>query len=182
MRTFEHATICPFCGVQHDETSTVYEGPGSRPAGPADGDFTMCIRCGEWAVFDLKAPGRLRKPNEDEYTTIGTNKKFQRARLAWTKIRIDRRKAAIKEINADITTPLADEFQKALDAVSDAPPGEGLASSYRVFFFMGCLAVWMRIIGLKGKSPDAVKHDSAALQEQLMRYFKREFSADIERA
>lgn len=81
----EMTNLCPHCGRQNElvsSTSNLKGDPGP-PRVPVNGDFGICIECGEWHVFDLDAPGKTRKPNMDEYSTIGTDPTFRKIRAAW---------------------------------------------------------------------------------------------------
>lgn len=84
---FEWHTQCPFCGAQHDLASTVSVKGGSAPERPSDGDLTLCIVCGEWALFEKKAPGGMRKPTDAEYEKIAASPMVRAARAAWLKVR-----------------------------------------------------------------------------------------------
>jgi hypothetical protein len=50
------------------------------PSAPAEGDLTLCIKCGSLNAFtaDLK----LRQPTLDEYLTVAADSEFQQARKA----------------------------------------------------------------------------------------------------
>ena len=81
--------FCPFC----DKLCDMAEGVFDRAAVPADGDFSMCIGCGEWAVFSASAPGGFRKPTDDEYVDIVADPEMARMRRAWVLVmRAERRK------------------------------------------------------------------------------------------
>lgn len=75
---FEQATTCPFCG-QNNEAVTPPEGG----RGPQDGDFSMCFTCGEWAIFDSRMSGGMRKPLFPDYMKIATSPKMRQMRDAW---------------------------------------------------------------------------------------------------
>jgi hypothetical protein len=68
---------CPFCKVSHDGVTNVTGTPT-----PVTGDVTMCIECGEWAIF-ADVPGRLRKPTDAEYDKIVASEVATKARKAW---------------------------------------------------------------------------------------------------
>lgn len=81
----EFLTCCPFCGDRHDVASHISERGKSQHA-PTDGDLTLCIVCGEWAFFDRKSEGGLRKPTDAEYVTIGETPILRKMRKAWVEM------------------------------------------------------------------------------------------------
>jgi hypothetical protein len=80
-REFQIDLTCPFCGAQHVMAGDVE--PGGRE--PADGDATLCIKCGEIAVFAKAAPGGARKPTIEELEAFGQDDNIQGLRRAWKK-------------------------------------------------------------------------------------------------
>lgn len=74
-----YACRCPFCGAEHDVASDI----NNEGKTPTPGDFSLCIGCGEWSVFDPFWKGNLRKPKFDEYQEIITDKDAVAARWAW---------------------------------------------------------------------------------------------------
>ncbi|MGO8241284.1 hypothetical protein ELH77_19165 [Rhizobium ruizarguesonis] len=78
----EFKTTCPFCGTAHELASSVVE-PGEEPALPGDGHVTLCVRCGEWAIYASDAPGGLRKPNDEEYSMLADDPRVRAIRKAW---------------------------------------------------------------------------------------------------
>lgn len=67
---------CPFCGKDNPLADTV---TGAHST-PQPGDLSLCIGCGEWAVFTENG---VRKPNADDYAYIASDGVCQRARAAW---------------------------------------------------------------------------------------------------
>lgn len=109
-RDIDMNTTCPFCGEHNDAVSAA----DKSNAVPKADDFTLCIICGEWAVYaDVGTPTLgLRKPDDDEYQMLVSNEEFTLARKAWVKMEEDRkRKQAI-----------ADAAAKAKAAISIASP------------------------------------------------------------
>jgi hypothetical protein len=80
-------TRCPFCGSICDGASSLTG--GTKP--PDKGSVTLCIDCGEWAVFD-DVPGGLRKPTDAEYDRIAVNEVCRKARFAWVLVDSRRKK------------------------------------------------------------------------------------------
>jgi hypothetical protein len=78
----EFKSVCPFCGVEHELASSVV-GPDEEPALPGDGHVTLCVRCGEWAMYASDAPGGLRKPNDEEYSLLADDPRVRAIRGAW---------------------------------------------------------------------------------------------------
>jgi hypothetical protein len=64
---------CPHCLTNHPEDDQQ----------PANGDFGLCIVCGEWCV---EYYGALRKPTGEEYIEIATSKECRLAREAWVSV------------------------------------------------------------------------------------------------
>jgi hypothetical protein len=69
-------TTCPFCGKDNPLADSIT----GKHATPTPGDVSLCIGCGEWAVFTEDG---VRKPNSDEYDNIVSDTVCQRARSAW---------------------------------------------------------------------------------------------------
>lgn len=80
-------TKCPFCGVINDAVSNL----DGRTNAPFKGAASLCIQCGEWAIFD-DVPDELRKPTDAEYDKIVASPACSRARLAWMLTVIERKK------------------------------------------------------------------------------------------
>jgi hypothetical protein len=68
--------VCRSCGKAND--AQTHANP-SIPAVPHDGDFSLCLYCGVWSVFDA---GILRAPDEGERNMIRTSTECQRAEFA----------------------------------------------------------------------------------------------------
>lgn len=88
--TVEKITRCWSCGYRHDRATSAF-----GPAGlePEDGDISICIRCGVFAVYDGKAANGLRKPTESEGLDIVGDEDAQRAAMAWREMDALRRSA-----------------------------------------------------------------------------------------
>ncbi|WP_042776354.1 hypothetical protein [Sinorhizobium fredii] len=56
---------CPFCNRRLDAATAI---EGDLP--PRNGDFSLCIKCGEWSIFDARREGGLRPPNHREYVEL----------------------------------------------------------------------------------------------------------------
>jgi len=86
------AAKCPFCAKplpSHTMATPYDEG---EDVTPQDGDFTLCIGCGEWCVFVGAGEG-IRKPVKEEYEIIVADPDFRMARAAWV--------AAMEEAKAE---------------------------------------------------------------------------------
>lgn len=84
MKSMELDTICPHCKYVMDHVSST---PFNPRAKPKVGDITMCIRCGEWAVF--KEDLQLREPTDDEHIAFNKDARLMQARWAWNKMMED---------------------------------------------------------------------------------------------
>lgn len=69
---------CPHCGKHND----MHDTPDGSEKTPQTGDVSICIRCGDLGVFDLKA-GRIRKPTPRESREFADDPEIQDARRAW---------------------------------------------------------------------------------------------------
>jgi hypothetical protein len=88
MTTHRLNIVCPYCQDELD-AQTVIKSKDPRP--PQPGDFGLCFSCGEWHIFETAG---VRKPDDDEQTTIGTDSKFRTAREAWLEVVLPRVKAS----------------------------------------------------------------------------------------
>jgi hypothetical protein len=74
----EKQTRCPWCRTEHELATGI-----DTRDGPAEGDRTLCIRCGEISVFDGKVKGGLRKPNAKEREKMLHEQLIFDLRRAW---------------------------------------------------------------------------------------------------
>lgn len=84
--TVEYKTICPWCGHVHELASEI---GSQKPVVPKRGDITLCIKCGRWCVFETRAKGGLRKPNDTERELLRTKTLYRRVHRAWIKVTRD---------------------------------------------------------------------------------------------
>jgi hypothetical protein len=75
-------TVCAHCGHQHDRVSGIAE-KGVKQEPPQEGDVTICIRCGQWNIFDDGSDGGLRKPTAAEARHIDKSKMARQVSKAW---------------------------------------------------------------------------------------------------
>ena len=80
--TADFISHCPWCGKHFDAATCVGEDAAKNPL-PENGDLSLCIACGEWAVFERKAKGGQRKPNKEEYNYIIENNDTRLLRETW---------------------------------------------------------------------------------------------------
>lgn len=52
-------------------------------AAPENLDRSICLRCGEWSIFDDAYKAGLRKPNSDEWMEIAESEACGMMREAW---------------------------------------------------------------------------------------------------
>jgi hypothetical protein len=76
MSTTGMHTVCPWCLSEHDAASGL-----NHDTTPKPGDVTLCIRCGEWCVFDDRMT--LRKPGRALRYAIARNPDCEFIRAAW---------------------------------------------------------------------------------------------------
>lgn len=75
---------CPHCGRDHDAASlTNRSDPGHQPV---DGDYALCINCGDWGIYAGTPPTAIRMPRVDEWARIADNPECLRARRAWVAV------------------------------------------------------------------------------------------------
>ncbi|MFG7180700.1 hypothetical protein ACGYQ5_14325 [Burkholderia pseudomallei] len=70
---------CPHCGAPHDRHSE----PLQPSKTPVDGDWSICIDCGEVSVFVIGEHWSLRAPTIDEANEIASDPGVLSYRLAW---------------------------------------------------------------------------------------------------
>jgi hypothetical protein len=75
----EKHTVCPWCGHVHDLVSVV----GAKTQAPDNGDIGLCIRCGEWIIYEGRLATGMRRPTFDEYQDIIANPVASDLRAAW---------------------------------------------------------------------------------------------------
>lgn len=99
MKRLADTLTCPFCHYRCDAATSVnVEGEDE----PEDGDLSICIKCGEWIVFADNVTG-VRKPTDDEYLEIGSDRFYASVRAAWEQ--------AKHEIKTNGNTPFAAEWE-----------------------------------------------------------------------
>lgn len=87
----EHAlpNCCPYCGREHDLATNTTS--GTRPK---DGDYSLCIQCGHFGIFDRKAQGGVRRATAAEAVCIAASPEASKVQLAWRMMDQKRRAAA----------------------------------------------------------------------------------------
>lgn len=98
MKRLADTLICPFCHYRCDAATPV-EGDFDEPK---DGDLSICIKCGEWVVFADDVTS-VRKPTDDEYLEIGSDRFYGTIRVAWEQTKY--------ELETKGTTPFASEWE-----------------------------------------------------------------------
>lgn len=108
---------CPHCGA--DQNLAIM---GAKM--PEPGDVVLCIKCGEWGVFENGMT--IRHPTDDEYVSLGENERARFARETW--IQMERgepdkspftRIPGLKEVVTELVMIVRDRLTK---------PGEGVAA------------------------------------------------------
>lgn len=80
--TVEIHVRCPHCGKLNDLASGLN---GARR--PDAGSVSLCMTCGEWAVFENDFIGlRLRVPTEDEWASMQRDETVQKTISAWNAV------------------------------------------------------------------------------------------------
>ena len=77
--TIDMSTICPHCGEEM-EAATVAR---SEYATPRDGDASLCWACGEFGIFEDRAPGGIRLPTVREQRALGADEQVMALLAAW---------------------------------------------------------------------------------------------------
>lgn len=154
---------CPFCTHAFEAATGV-----TGEAAPDNGDFTICIACGEWAVFDATAPGKLRKPSDGEYTKIAADPVMSRMHGIWkdsveAKRRIDEGKLhTFPSFEHDFEIGVQEYIDGELDAYQ--------RHAFQLFFFLGAYCMILRLNTMKGMTAAthfAVKRMEKELSEWL---------------
>jgi hypothetical protein len=68
--------VCPHCGYVSDCHTAV----GKVPAVPHNGDFSFCIDCGQWGIFETNGQ---RLPDARETADIANNPLCRKMHEAW---------------------------------------------------------------------------------------------------
>lgn len=76
MTTHTFVTRCPHCAY----TMELHENADGTHDRPGNGDVTMCLKCGRFAIFETRT---LRAPTLQELAGIRQNPDCQRLLLAW---------------------------------------------------------------------------------------------------
>lgn len=77
-RDHDQGTICPVCRAMHEAAANLTG--DERPNG---GDYSMCIMCGGWSVFDFSVRGNLRFMTDDETAVWQADPNMQSATIAY---------------------------------------------------------------------------------------------------
>jgi hypothetical protein len=156
---------CPFCAKVMDATTCVSAEGGKRQ--PTSGDITMCISCGEIAVFATK-PLRLRKPTDAEYLVLAADEHVKKMRSAWVAFRDAEEKAKDQTFNT--FRPWSEEFEIALAGLVGDERHDVAILSWRLFFYTGALMAYQRVTELKGGYGDfmmAIRTMAVELKTEL---------------
>ncbi|MCA1404639.1 hypothetical protein I6F26_10445 [Ensifer sp. IC3342] len=149
--------ICPFCGQRYDAASAL-----DGDAIPGNGDLTLCMNCGEWAMFDSGVPGGLRKPTDSEYEVIVANPITGKARKIWQQMKEERRaKAKAPKLSIDqkydaLTNPdltLDKQFDLACEFAFTNPPPDQARPLLKRMFLLGALVLTNRMM-TSARQPD----------------------------
>jgi hypothetical protein len=87
MTSRAYPSICPFCQGKLDCVAEVTKDGELTAIVPKDGDLSFCFTCGEFNIFERAAPGRLRKPTDDEYAEFATDPEAKAIRRAWLSVK-----------------------------------------------------------------------------------------------
>jgi hypothetical protein len=156
--------MCPFCENVMDATTCVSVEGTKRPV---DDDVTMCITCGEIAMFATK-PLRLRKPTDAEYVELAADEQVQKMRTVWVEHKRAEKNAKDKAFNT--FRPWTEEFETALDTLVGDDRQDIATMSWRLFFYTGALVAYGRIGKLQGGYGDfmmAIRRMIEELQAEL---------------
>ncbi|MDX0230335.1 hypothetical protein GOC14_07205 [Sinorhizobium meliloti] len=150
---------CPHCGYKFEETTCV-----SGKSAPHDGDFSFCIKCGEWSIFD---EGGVRVPTIDEYMVIGTSDKTRRVREAWLGTMAGKAKPEPEEKKRP--SPLDEGFNKLMAEVYKKPLDDNampdiVRKEFRRHFFCGAVTALMYLA-------EAINDDETVDFAELMRRY-----------
>jgi hypothetical protein len=148
-------TICPFCG-KHFEGSTRINGEEEPPK---NGDITLCIGCGEWAIFDGLAFGGLRRPSHAEYERIVSDPLTAKAREAWTRMKTEKAKPRppVEERYRLLTDPdrtLDEQFEMACEFLFMSPPPDRVREPLKRMFLTGAMVFGHRLVHIARVNQD----------------------------
>lgn len=79
-------TRCPHCAARHGRhvdlvTRTTH----------SNGDYSLCVHCGCWGVFDNHSPGGMRLPSLRERRWLEANPRAEQITTGWRLWRRERR-------------------------------------------------------------------------------------------
>lgn len=143
MQTTELPTLCPFCKTALDAATyvaTTNDGSEVVDHAPGIGDVTLCLSCGEFAIFDGE-PLQLRVPKPDEYMEIGTDPELRRVRETWARTMADRQAARDKPQEPAKKVSVLDElFEPIALKVTERGVADDIVMRMKTVFAMGCKA------------------------------------------
>lgn len=70
---------CPYCGYGND----VHTCADTIPFVPHDGDYSLCMGCGFWGIFEA---GSIRRPDDIELAGIALDPACMRALDIWAQV------------------------------------------------------------------------------------------------
>lgn len=80
--SFDLDHLCPHCSQKLDKVRAT--GPDPQP--PEQGDYGLCMTCGEFLIFDQTAIGGARKPSADEDRKLKQMPMHRRAKAFWDQL------------------------------------------------------------------------------------------------
>lgn len=151
---------CPHCGYKFEATTCV-----SGKSAPKNGDFSFCIKCGEWSIFD---EGGVRVPTIDEYIVIGTTDKARQVREEWLGTMAGRTKRPEPEAKKR-PSPLDEGFNELMATVYQKPLEDNampdiVRREFRRHFFVGAVTA-LRYLA------EAIDDDQTVDFPELMRRY-----------
>lgn len=79
-------TKCPHCGYHADRQGAVDD----SDATPTPGDVSLCISCGEWAVYDGGLA--LQSPSREQSREFSRDPDLKRIRRSWEAMDAERKR------------------------------------------------------------------------------------------
>jgi hypothetical protein len=69
---------CPHCAARHERHVAT-----TKTTHAANGDYSLCVKCGHWCVFDDRSPGGMRLPSLREQRWLEANPRAAAITQGW---------------------------------------------------------------------------------------------------
>lgn len=183
--THDRAATCPFCGKLQDKVTSAT--PGHKEA-PTAGDLTICIVCGEFAIFADDSGETLRAPTDAEYDQIASDPVARKMRIVWTDLQNDLKEKAARLADKAAVSPggdepsrksfFQDEWNDNLDTFKKSYPEvvalfPDLITAMETVYYLGAIRTMELITEIRNMPEEQGRKHMRAIQAELMTYALR---------